>query len=133
MAVVISILAAFVPLGQLAEATSIGTLAAFAVVNVGVITLWLSRPDLERTFKVPLLPLFPIIGVVFCLWLIAALDIVTWIVFFAWLLLGLLVYFFFYGLKHSNVSRMLPTMYPRRSPPRICPRGTSASARSSAR
>ncbi|TXH45520.1 MAG: amino acid permease [Actinobacteria bacterium] len=111
VAVVISILAAFVPLGQLAEATSIGTLAAFAVVNVGVITLWLSRPDLERTFKVPLLPLFPIIGVVFCLWLIAALDIVTWIVFFAWLLLGLLVYFF-YGLKHSNVSSDAPNDVP---------------------
>lgn len=44
--VAIVVLAAFVPLGQLAEATSIGTLTAFAIVNFGVLALWLKRPDL---------------------------------------------------------------------------------------
>lgn len=109
--VVISILAAFVPLGQLAEATSIGTLAAFAIVNIGVIALWRARPELERTFKVPLLPLFPVLGVIFCLYLIAALDWITWVVFFLWLAIGLAVYFG-YGRRHSNAPNQLPADIP---------------------
>lgn len=109
VAVVISVLAAFVPLGQLAEATSIGTLAAFAVVNVGVVALWLSRPDLERTFKVPFMPLIPILGVVFCVYLILSLAAITWIVFFGWLAVGLAVYLG-YGIRHSTVSQDRPNM-----------------------
>jgi APA family basic amino acid/polyamine antiporter len=104
VAAVISVLAAFVPLGQLAEATSIGTLAAFAVVNVGVVVLWLSRPDLKRTFKVPLMPLIPILGVVFCGYLIMSLAAITWLVFLGWLVVGLLVYLG-YGIRHSTVTR----------------------------
>ena len=110
--VVISILAAFVPLGQLAEATSIGTLAAFVVVNFGVIALWRTRPELERTFKVPLLPLFPIVGAVMCLFLISALATITWIVFLLWMAVGLVVYFS-YGRRHSNA--------PNEPPPEIAP------------
>ena len=105
--VVVSILAALVPLGQLAEATSIGTLAAFAIVNFGVIALWRARPELERTFKVPLLPLFPVLGVVFCVYLISSLDVITWIVFFLWLALGLAIYML-YGRKHSNAPTARP-------------------------
>ena len=109
--VVISILAAFVPLGQLAEATSIGTLAAFAIVNFGVIALWRARPELERTFKVPLLPLFPVLGVVFCMYLISSLDFITWIVFFIWLAVGMAVYLL-YGRKHSNAPAERPPNIP---------------------
>ena len=49
--VVICVLAGFVPLGQLAEATSIGTLFAFLLVNVGVMVLRRTRPDLKRSFR----------------------------------------------------------------------------------
>ena len=111
VAIVISILAAFVPLGQLAEATSIGTLAAFVVVNFGVIALWIARPELERTFKVPLLPLFPIIGALLCLFLISALDVITWIVFFIWMAVGILLYFV-YGRRHSNAPAERPPEIP---------------------
>lgn len=109
--VVISILAAFVPLGQLAEATSIGTLAAFAIVNMGVIALWRARPELERTFRVPLLPLFPILGVVFCIYLITSLAIITWIVFGLWMLLGISIYLL-YGRRHSNAPPVRPDEIP---------------------
>ena len=51
VAVVISVLAALIPLGQLAEATSIGTLFAFMIVNAGVISLRRSRPNMDRSFK----------------------------------------------------------------------------------
>lgn len=111
VAIVVSILAAFVPLGQLAEATSIGTLAAFVVVNFGVIALWISRPELERTFKVPLLPLFPIIGAVLCLFLISALDTITWIVFAIWMTIGIVLYLA-YGRRHSNAPAERPAEIP---------------------
>lgn len=109
--VVISILAGLVPLGQLAEATSIGTLFAFAIVNMGVVALWRARPELERTFRVPLLPLFPVLGVLFCLYLISSLDWITWVVFFGWLALGMAVYLL-YGRKHSNAPDERPADIP---------------------
>ena len=56
-------LAGLIPLGQLAEATSIGTLFAFAIVNVGVLVLRYRRPDLPRSFRTPLFPATPVLGV----------------------------------------------------------------------
>ena len=103
----IVILAAFIPLGQLAEATSIGTLFAFALVNFGVVALWRARPELERTFRVPLMPLFPIIGVIMCVYLILSLQLITWIVFTLWMLVGVAIYMF-YGRRHSNAPTERP-------------------------
>lgn len=109
--VVISVIAAFVPLDQLAEATSIGTLAAFAIVNFGVIALWRNRPELPRSFKVPLLPLVPVLGVVFCVYLISSLAPITWAVFFAWMALGLLLYMG-YSRHHSQAPAQRPAPIP---------------------
>lgn len=101
--VIISILAAFVPLGQLAEATSIGTLFAFLLVNVGVIVLRRTRPDLHRSFHAPLFPITPILGMVFCGYLLLGLAGITWFVFMLWMLLGFVIYFG-YGYRHSTLS-----------------------------
>jgi basic amino acid/polyamine antiporter, APA family len=100
---VIAVLAAFIPLGQLAEATSIGTLIAFAIVNVGVIALRRTSPDLPRSFHVPLFPITPILGVIFCLILVAGLRPITWLVFGAWLVVGLFIYFF-YSFRRSALN-----------------------------
>ena len=104
VAVIISILAAFVPLGQLAEATSIGTLFAFMIVNAGVISLRRSRPNMDRSFKTPLYPVTPILGVVGCLYLISSLASITWLVFALWLTLGMIIYFT-YGYRRSRLAR----------------------------
>lgn len=104
---IISVLAAVVPLGQLAEATSIGTLTAFAIVNFGVLALWWARPDLSRSFRVPLLPLFPILGALFCIYLIFSLSPITWLVFVLWMLFGLAIYLL-YGRRHSNAPTARP-------------------------
>jgi basic amino acid/polyamine antiporter, APA family len=98
--VVIALLAGFVPLGQLAEATSIGTLFAFLLVNVGVMVLRRSRPDLQRSFRTPLFPITPILGMVFCGYLLLGLAHVTWLVFALWMVLGLTVYAL-YGYRRS--------------------------------
>ena len=101
---IIAIPAAFVSLGQLAEATSIGTLGAFAVVNVGVIVLRKRRPDLPRGFKTPLFPLMPILGILLIIVIVAGLSPVTWLVFAIWMLVGLGVYFG-YSRRHSVLGQ----------------------------
>ncbi len=66
VAVLAGSLAALVPLKNLAELVNIGTLFAFVIVNVGVIVLRHTKPDLERGFRVPFVPVFPLIGGALC-------------------------------------------------------------------
>lgn len=97
----VALLAALVPLGQLTEATSIGTLFAFTLVNIGVIVLRRTRPDLPRGFTSPFFPITPLLGVGFCIYLMARLSGTTWQVFLVWMAVGVAIYFL-YGYRHSR-------------------------------
>ncbi|MEV4921059.1 amino acid permease [Streptomyces tirandamycinicus] len=97
------VLAAFIPLGELANATSIGTLFAFALVNVAVVILRWKRPDMNRTFKVMLFPVTPILGFLFCAYMMLSLPGVTWVWFAGWMAAGL-VFYFLYGLRRSRLA-----------------------------
>jgi APA family basic amino acid/polyamine antiporter len=101
-ALLIAVLAAFVPLTTIAELVNIGTLFAFVLVNVGVIVLRRTRPDLDRGFRVPFVPVFPIIGIGLCIYLMAQLPLDTWLRFVVWMALGLALYFV-YGRRHSRL------------------------------
>ncbi|MGW1883782.1 amino acid permease [Streptomyces sp. NPDC001970] len=96
-------LAAFIPLGELANATSIGTLFAFALVNVAVIILRYRRPDMNRTFTVLLFPVTPILGFAFCAYMMFSLPFATWMYFGGWMVAGL-VFYFLYGLRRSRLA-----------------------------
>ena len=74
------------------------------LVSFGVILLRRTQPDRPRGFKVPLVPLFPIISVVLCGGLMTGLTVITWIRFFGWLLLGLVIYIF-YSRRHSEFAK----------------------------
>ncbi|PSK96743.1 amino acid/polyamine/organocation transporter (APC superfamily) [Murinocardiopsis flavida] len=100
----VAVLAGFIPLGELADATSIGTLFAFALVNIGVMILRRTSPDLPRSFKTPLFPLTPVLGAAFCVFLMTQLGHSTWIAFLLWSALGLVVYFG-YGRRHSRLAK----------------------------
>nr|WP_246029959.1 amino acid permease [Saccharothrix variisporea] len=102
--VAVAVLAALVPLGQLAEATSIGTLVAFGLVNVGVIVLRRTRPDLPRGFRTPWVPVVPLLGLAMCVLLVAGLAPVTWLAFGIWSVVGLVVYFA-YGRRRSQLAQ----------------------------
>jgi APA family basic amino acid/polyamine antiporter len=91
--ILFGLIAAFVPLGVLAELVNIGTLAAFSLVSIAVIVLRRRRPDLKRAFRCPGVPFVPALAVVFCVALMCFLSAVTWIAFLIWLVLGLVVYF----------------------------------------
>ncbi|MFE3105044.1 amino acid permease [Nocardia tengchongensis] len=100
---VVAVLSALVPLGELVNATNIGTLVSFGLVNIGVLVLRRTKPDLPRSFRT-LVPLVPVIGVAMCVWLLIHLPGVTWLAFTAWSAVGLLVYFG-YGRRRSGLNR----------------------------
>ena len=98
----IAVLAALVPLSEIIKLVNIGTLFAFMLVNIGVLVLRRTRPDMERPFRVPFSPVFPLIGIALCILLTIDLPATTWIRFLLWLAAGVLIYIF-YGYKHSRL------------------------------
>src|SRR5690348_4125441 len=102
LGVLIAILAALVPLGTIVELVNIGTLFAFVLVNIGVIILRRTRPEMPRPYRVPWVPVLPILGVGFAVYLMTDLPGLTWLRFGIWLAAGLLIYAL-YGYRNSRV------------------------------
>ncbi|HEX5385806.1 MAG TPA: amino acid permease [Gemmatimonadales bacterium] len=90
------------PIQLLGELVNIGTLLAFVLVCGGIIILRRTRPDLNRPFRTPWVPLVPILGILSCLGLMATLPVDTWIRLFVWMIIGLVIYFA-YGRRHSTL------------------------------
>ncbi len=103
VAVVVGILAGFVPLDYLADMVSIGTLVAFIVVSIGVIILRVREPDLPRGFKVPLYPVTPILSVLACGYILFSLHWYTWLAFSGWVVV-VLVFYFAWGRHNSALN-----------------------------
>jgi len=101
--IVVALLAGFFPISELAELVNIGTLFAFVLVSVGVIVLRRSRPDLERPFRVPLVPVVPIVSALASLWLMLNLPTESWLRFGIWMAVGVVVYLV-YGRRRSRFS-----------------------------
>ncbi len=104
LGVAFAVLAAFVPLTEIVELVNIGTLFAFVVVNIGVIILRRTQPDLERGYRVPFVPVFPIIGTLLCVYLMSTLPGATWARFAIWMAIGFVIYFL-YGIRHSRLRQ----------------------------
>ncbi|MGW9103311.1 amino acid permease [Priestia megaterium] len=102
--VLVSVFAGLVPLGKLAELTNIGTLFAFMTVSIGILYLRKSKQATTTRFRVPFVPVIPILSFGCCLYLALQLPGLTWISFFIWLLIGLIIYFI-YGYKHSKLEK----------------------------
>jgi APA family basic amino acid/polyamine antiporter len=98
-----SLFAAFVPVDIVGEMTSIGTLFAFILVCAGVWIMRRRRPDIERGFTVPALPLVAISGIVVCAAMIYGLGWTNWLRLGGWLVIGLVIYIA-YGRTHSRLE-----------------------------
>ena len=103
VAVVVALIAGFVPSDYLWDTVSIGTLAAFILVAVGVIVLRQSQPDLHRPFRVPGYPVTPILTVAVCVYILYGLAAITWLIFGVWLL-AVLAFYFLWGRRHSKLN-----------------------------
>jgi APA family basic amino acid/polyamine antiporter len=91
-------------INQLGDATSVGTLAAFAIVCLSVIWLRMTHPELPRGYRVPLYPVLPILGIISCLWLITGIEEGV-LKFFGWYTLVAAVLYFVYGMHNSKLAK----------------------------
>jgi APA family basic amino acid/polyamine antiporter len=87
--------------GTFAEMSNIGTLFAFVLVSAGVVVLRYKDPTRPRGFRVPFGPVIPVLSVLFCILLMAGLPAKTWLRFFIWLAIGLVIYVL-YSRKRSE-------------------------------
>jgi APA family basic amino acid/polyamine antiporter len=101
--VVVAIVAGLTQIQVVGEMTSIGTLFAFVVVCAAVLVLRVKRPEAHRPFRAPGGFVFPILGILSCLWLMLSLPVLTWVRFLVWLDVGILIYWF-YGRIHSPLA-----------------------------
>jgi APA family basic amino acid/polyamine antiporter len=98
--VIVALVAGVTQIQVVGEMTSIGTLFAFVVVCAAVLMLRAKRPEAVRPFRVPLGPIFPVLGILSCAYLMLSLPVLTWVRFLVWLDLGMIIYWF-YGRTHS--------------------------------
>jgi basic amino acid/polyamine antiporter, APA family len=101
---VVATFASVMNINEVVELTNIGTLFAFVLVALGIVVLRRTNPDRHRPFRTPFVPLVPALAVVMCTYLMIQLPWVTWVRFFVWLAIGLVVYFM-YGVRHSVLRR----------------------------
>jgi basic amino acid/polyamine antiporter, APA family len=103
--IVVAVFASIANINEVVELTNIGTLFAFVLVCVGITILRYKDPNRERPFRVPLGAwLIPMLGAVFCVFLMFYLPPTSWWRFIGWLILGMSIYFS-YGYTHSVVGR----------------------------
>jgi basic amino acid/polyamine antiporter, APA family len=94
--------AGLTPIGTLGSLVSIGTLMAFVIVSIGIIVLRRTRPDLPRPFRMPMVPLLPILSALVAFALMLGLPQATWERLLLWMAIGLVVYFV-YGYSRSRL------------------------------
>jgi APA family basic amino acid/polyamine antiporter len=102
--IVVAAAAAFFDINTLGDLTSVGTLAAFAIVCLAVMWLRRTRPDLKRGFTVPFYPITPILGILSCAFLITRVEPRVQLFFF-YFLIGAVVLYFVYGIWNSKLGR----------------------------
>ncbi|MGE0759933.1 MAG: amino acid permease [Pirellulaceae bacterium] len=104
--VFVAVLAGFLPIDALLHLTNIGTLFAFVIVCTAVLIMRRTNPQAQRPFRCPFVPVIPLLGIAACLLLMFSLPAANWWRLFAWLALGLLIYFL-YGRWHSVLGQEL--------------------------
>ncbi|WP_027942962.1 amino acid permease [Amycolatopsis taiwanensis] len=104
VALLVAVTAGFFPAEKLEEMVNVGTLFAFVLVSGGVLVLRRTHPELPRAFRVPGMPVVPILAILTCVWLMLNLAVLTWIRFAVWMVVGVLIYFA-YGRQHAVLGK----------------------------
>ena len=99
---VVAVAAGLTPIATLGNLVNIGTLMAFVIVSIGIIVLRRTRPDLPRPFRMPLVPLLPILSALVSFGLMLSLPWSTWERLIIWMALGV-AFYFAYGFRKSRL------------------------------
>lgn len=110
--VIVVLGALFMDLNVSAELCNFGTFTSFTIVCIAVLILRKTDPKRHRPFKVPFVPLFPILGILFCggLMIYSLFTLGTSAILFPlWVIIGVIFYFAYcYGnirkIKKENSS-----------------------------
>jgi len=102
--IVVILMAAFLPVGKLADYSNSGTLFAFAMVAVSVMVLRRTDPTRVRPFRTPAVYIVAPLAIIGCLVLYVKLELTAILVLPGWGIIGLLVYFL-YSRSRSHVGR----------------------------
>src|SRR6185437_16022737 len=90
--VIMALVSGFFPIDQIATLVNMGALAAFVTVCGSVLVLRVTQPNLPRPFKAPFYPVVPLLGILFCGYLMLSLPAATWVSFLTWTGFGLVIY-----------------------------------------
>nr|WP_294846862.1 amino acid permease [uncultured Sphingomonas sp.] len=104
--IVVTLAAAFLPVGKLADYSNSGTLFAFAMVALAVMVLRRKDPTRHRPFRTPAVNVIAPLAIVGCLGLYLNLPLIAQLVLVGWGAVGLLIYFG-YSRSRSHVGRGL--------------------------
>ncbi len=99
-----AIVGSVTPIDDIGKMVNIGTLLAFVIVCISIIVLRRTDPGRARPFRTPLVPLVPILGILFNGYMMYKLGVWNWVRLVVWLVIGLVVYFA-YSRKHSSVQK----------------------------
>jgi basic amino acid/polyamine antiporter, APA family len=98
----VAVAAGLTPIATLGTLVSIGTLMAFVIVSLGIVVLRRTRPELPRPFRMPMVPVLPLLSALVAFVLMLGLPRATWARLVIWMAVGLLFYFV-YGRRHSRI------------------------------
>lgn len=104
LGIFVALFAALVPVHVVGEMTSIGTLFAFILVCIGVWRLRITSPEIPRSFKLPAMPLIPLLGIITCTLMMVTLPGPTWVRLIVWLTIGMIIYTRF-SIKNSHIRK----------------------------
>ena len=107
--ILVAAVAGLTPIDVVAELTNIGTLAAFVLVSAAVLVLRRTQPNIRRGYRVPFVPVVPILSIIGSFVLIVSLPLITILRFIVWLAVGLIIYFL-YSRRSSNLEQEIDTM-----------------------
>ena len=102
--VVVVLMAAFLPVGKLADFSNAGTLFAFAMVAVSVMVLRRKDPTRRRPFRTPAVYVVAPLAILGCIGLYSFLPVSAILALIVWGAVGLLIYFG-YSRSRSHVGR----------------------------
>jgi len=123
---IVAVAAGFFDINTLGDMTSVGTLAAFGIVCLTVIWLRRTHPEIPRGYRVPGYPVVPALGILTCFALIFTVETRV-LVIFAWYTLAMIIVYFVYGMRNSELAKGHPVMADEETPlfPEDAPRDES--------